>query len=272
MLKNLIGLLIGFVIINSIVFLVSYLMQTEREIAAMFVACFGNFFSFIGSQFLPIPLLKRIFGLGLVIGFIGSFLTGLFHNNYVVAQFQNTIKSVPIFSLIQKPDKFIASSISKTPYFRLTDYKILGDYQTKYTKRNRNDTRNYYIMPIVAINHGTNRINNDSIFWWVGFEYHESLGGETYKDYMNYAFSNKALANIVLKSYDSLNFAAAIQKATSQHDLKVSKSCIVLEMTDMQMKEDLNKQQFQYTWLIINAIWLLAGVFVMIKLRLASVS
>jgi hypothetical protein len=264
MLKNLIGLFIGLFIINSIVFLVSYFMQAEQGITAMFVACFGSFFSFIGSQFLPIPLLKRIFGLGLVIGFIGSFLTGLFHNNYVVAQYLNTFKSVPTFSVTQKPK----IDISKVYYFKLSDYKILTDNKTKYTKRSRSDTQDYYIMPIVA----TNETTNDSIFWWVGFRYRESLGGETYKDYMNYALSKKALANIVLESYDSLNFAAAIQKATSQHDLKVSKSCIILEMTDMQMKEDLNKQQFHYTWLIINAIWLFAGIFVMIKLRVASVS
>ncbi len=270
--KNFLGLLIGFIIINSIVFLVSHLIQTEREIAAMFVACFGSFFSFGCSQFLPIPLLKRIFGLGLVIGFVGSFVAGLFHNNYVVAQFKNTITSVPTFSATQKPTQ----TIFKIPYFKLKDYKILSNYQIKYTKRNRNDTRNYYVMPVIASTHETNNdpdnginlVKNDSIFWWIGFEYHESLGGETYKDYMNYAFSDKALANIVSQSYDSLNFAAAIQKATSQHNLRVSNSSVILEMTDMQMHENLNKQQFRYTWLIINLIWLFLSIFIIIKLNL----
>jgi hypothetical protein len=259
MLRNFLGLFIGLVIINSIAFLVSYFMQAEQGITAMFLACFGSFFSFIGSQFLPIPLLKRIFGLGLVVGFIGSFLTGLFHNNYVVAQYLNTFKSVPTFSVTQKPK----IDTSKVYYFKLADYKILTDNQTKYTKRSRTDTKYYYITPIVA----TNETQNDSIFWWFGFEYHESLGGESYKDYMNYALSNKALANIVLDSYDSLNFAAAIDKATWQHNLKTSKSYLVLEMTDTQMKEDFSKQQFQYTLFLINALWLLVGLFVIFKLR-----
>lgn len=260
MLRNFLGLLIGFIIINSIVFLVSYLIQAEREVAAMLVACFGSFLSFGCSQFLPIPLLKRIFGLGLVLGFVGSFIAGLFHNNYVIAQQQNTVKSVPTFSVTQKPNHI---DTSKVYYFKLSDYKILTDNETKYTKRNRNGKKYYYIIPIVA----TNETKNDSIYWWLGFEYHESLGGETYQDYMNYALSKKALANIVLKSYDSLNFAAAIDKAISEHNLKTSKSYLVLQMTDTQMKEDFNKIQFQYTLFTINAIWLLVGFFMIFKLK-----
>jgi hypothetical protein len=259
MLRNLLGLSIGFVIINSIIFLVSYCLQTGQNVAAMFGASGISFFAFIGSQFLPIPLLKRIFGLGLVLGFMGGFLAGLFHANYLDAQFMNTFQSVPTYSVTQKPN----IDTAKSPYFRLKDYKILDNYKTKYTKRNRSDTQDYYIMPIVA----THETINDSIFWWVGFRYRESLGGESYQDYMHYILSKKAIAKVVLDSHDSLNFAAAIRKATASRFMQVSKLYVVLEMTDTQMQEDFNKRQFQYTWLIINMIWLVVGVSVIMQLK-----
>jgi hypothetical protein len=263
MLQNFLGLGIGFVIINSITFLVSYLMQTDQAIAAMFVACFGSFISFGSLQFLPIVLLKRIFGLGLVIGFVGSFITGLFHHNYLVAQELNTLKALPTVALSQKSE----IRNLQAPYFRLTGYKILSDFQIKYTKRNRTDTRYYYVMPIVV----GNETSKDSIFGWVGFEHYESFGGESYRDKMAYILSNKAISQRIL-SDDSLYFAAAIQKAIATYDLKASKSYTVLEMTDTQMKEDIKKQNFEYVFGFSNLIWLWAGVFVIIRKPVADKS
>ncbi len=246
-LRNTLGIIYGLVFINGIVVAVSHLLSNGHNIPAMITALLGSFSAFMSSYFLPVPLLKRRFVLGLFLAFIGSFITGLFYSDYMgidkMYGSQTTIKNLSLSEALK---------LDKNTYIQLnkTKTKILTSFEgTVYIKQARGSNV-YSIYPIVDA--GWKK--GDTIRMWAMVD-QEGGGNSDEKNHRAQFNSANATAIHVSKGYQ--DYLKSIKAVEKKHSIVSVKDPKIYGFIDIEMENAFWKNRVMLWWLGLNAIWLL---------------
>ena len=252
-LKNILGIIIGMVIINSIVFIVAHLLSNAQNIPAMFTALLGSAVSFLLTLLLRIPVLQRKIVIGIILSFIGGFLTAIFFSNYRSTELQfekeEIKKGLTIEHLIDlEPGRYFQFDWSKV--------EIMKDISGHATGADaKGDPEDYIVFPIIE----KDRQAGDTIKAWAGYHLRHELFGKEEEHFLKQLYAPEVVFFRVKREYhyEIYNRAAANVK---RDGMVSSAKPVILEIVDRELESSFWMKRFLISLSIINGLWLLATV------------
>jgi hypothetical protein len=249
-LLNTAGIFYGLIVINTIILAVSHFLSTGQNIPAMFTAAIGSFFAFILSQLFRIPVLKRRWIIGLLLGFIGSFLTAMFYVNYksVDNEFEGRATRNGL-SISQ------ALSLRTGEYFQLDRSRIRilnAKASTVYEDDVKGNPEPYVVIPVVD----TEWQAGDTVRMWAAYNLRGELFGKREEHYIGQLHSSNAIAVPVTKGYYEEIYLNAVT-AGNKRGLLTAAHPHIYEFVDREMESAFWRKRVMALWLVINGLWLL---------------
>jgi len=247
---NLTGLIIGSAVITANVFVIGYLIIHYSAMIALMYAAAGSVFIFSILQFLPIVLLKRIFGLGIAIAFVGSTIVALSYTN--IKYNENDL-------LINKPLKISSfKEVANYPdsnYFMIDGYKALEDFTLSESFKSYRKTDNYFIMPLRK--ESTLKLG-DTIEAYAGYIIEQGLFQKDKSHYLKHIHSANSYLWIFKNETRVNRFRSMVDNflEKSNNAFVVNENVPFFEFYDPAINISYWTFRFHLGLIVINAIWL----------------
>lgn len=252
------GVALGLLIINLVVAVSSFFLINRLWYLSLFLAAIISFIPFLFLQFSKNPILKQKYWIGMIIAFLGGFLTSIFYSNYF--NINSSSSSFENFSKIDIKD-FHTTTDS---IIQLSNYKVLLDIEGHYHNKLREQSENYVVYPIVPKNYK----HGDSVLVWAGFSHNAEIFGKTKAEYIRQIKSANSLAFHVRNQFELKKYERALYETGFMHSLKIRPHSIVFHFVDANMERIFWLVRFIVAIVIINGLWLSLTIPLINKLKI----
>jgi len=247
---NLTGLIIGSAVITANVFIIGYLIINYSAMIALMYAAAGSVLIFLILRFLPIVVLKRIFGLGIAIAFVGSTIVALSYTN--IKYNENDLHNI-------KPLKISSfDEVANYPdgnYFIVDGYKALEDFTLSESFKSYRVTDNYFIMPLSK--DSTLKLG-DTIEAYAGYIIEQGMFQKDKSHYLKHIRSANSYLWVFKSEWRVNRFRSMIDNfvKNSNNAFVVNANIPFFEFYDPSINISYWTDRFHLGLIVINAIWL----------------
>ncbi len=251
------GVALGLLIINLVVAVSAFFLISKLWYLSLFSAAIISFVPFLFLQFSSNPLLKQKYWIGMIVAFLGGFLTSIFYSNYYSI---NTSK-VTIESVTKLDAKDIHNT--KDSVIHLSNYKVMLDVEGLYHNKLRDQSENYVVYPIVP----KTWKSGDSVIVWAGFSHNAEIFGKTKAEFIRQIKSSNSLAFHIRNEYELKKYERALYETGFLHGLKIRQHSMVFKFVDAEMERIFWLVRFVIGMFVINGLWLFITIPLINKLK-----
>jgi len=257
LLNDLSACVLGLIIINLQVLGIFQLLSNKHDFGALYLSLGGSFCLFVILRLInKFRLINQLLGLGIVCGFVGSFVVALLYQNYKTLEHNyrgiNPLKITTIEEIERHPDQKV---------FKTNQAKPALQFSMDYLRSIKNQHFNYVVIPV----HGKG--GTDSLRYFAGFCYTDAILSNSKAELINFISSPDATIWRYRDTADFKYLRKALSKSVSKNKYQLSAPPIFLEFRDINKELNIAWIKFRNFFLATNAIWILFSFLLITKKR-----